>query len=74
MTYQELLDHQFDKVTKFSQAFGFMKGYIGSSSKDWTPEYREKFCKWMDENLWTQIHDDNLKSLDFDSLIKSAIE
>ncbi len=74
MTYLEMLDRQNDKLTKYAQAFGFIKGYMSSSSKEWTPEYREKVSKWMDEMIWPQIWDDNLKSLDFDSLVKSVIE
>lgn len=70
MTYQDIIDSQNQKITKFSSAFGYLQGYIGHSYQEWSPEFRLKLREWMDTDLWKQIMDENVKELDLSNFPK----
>jgi hypothetical protein len=71
MGYSELLEKNWDKISKLSQAFGFVQGMIsGTPQGKWTDEFRENFNEYLND-IWTQIQDEEVKTIDFSINLKS---
>lgn len=71
MGYNELLEKNWEKISKLSQAFGFVQGMIsGTPQEKWTDEFRENFNEYLND-IWTQIQDEEVKTIDFSINLKS---
>jgi hypothetical protein len=64
MSYEEMLNQNYKKESKYAQAFGMFIGTLRLIENGYmTKAEIRKRLEVMDKDIWKQIHDDSIENL-----------
>ena len=59
------IERNWNKISKYSQGFGYVIGYLCIFSEAKNDENLRDFVKKLENDIWEQIQDDSIEKIDF---------
>jgi hypothetical protein len=59
------IEKNWNKISKYSQSFGYVIGYLRIFSEAKNDKNLRNFVKKLENDIWNQIQDDSVEKIDF---------